>query len=381
MKELSLYFHFPFCLKRCRYCDFVSYPRRDRSFHLEYEKAVFQEIAWKVEEESLWGRELSTVYLGGGTPSLLFPEDVERMLNYLQGFFTFSPSVEITMEVNPETVNGDKIKAFQEAGVNRFSVGVQSFNPRFLYFLGRSSSLGQIENVLSSMEKIHCSSWSLDLLYSLPFQSLPEWQQDIEHALIYHPPHLSIYNLTLSPVVPLYSFARRHSRVFPSPDEEALYFEWTMEKLEQEGYIHYEISNFAQPGAECSHNLTYWRGGEYLGVGVSAWSYLGGRRQKNTSSLKNYLRRLEEGKSPLTFQEELEAHQKLAEDIMLRLRTKEGVQSSYLLTRYRRGEVETKLKCLEYLSQEGFIIKEGERFALSKKGILVANQIFQEILD
>ncbi len=381
MKELSLYFHFPFCLKRCRYCDFVSYPRRDRSFHLEYEKAVFQEIAWKVEEESLWGRELSTVYLGGGTPSLLFPEDVERMLNYLQGFFTFSPSVEITMEVNPETVNGDKIKAFQEAGVNRFSVGVQSFNPRFLYFLGRSSSLGQIENVLSSMEKIHCSSWSLDLLYSLPFQSLPEWQQDIEHALIYHPPHLSIYNLTLSPVVPLYSFARRHSRVFPSPDEEALYFEWTMEKLEQEGYIHYEISNFAQPGAECSHNLTYWRGGEYLGVGVSAWSYLGGRRQKNTSSLKNYLRRLEEGKSPLTFQEELEAHQKLAEDIMLRLRTKEGVQSSYLLTRYRRGEVETKLKYLEYLSQEGFIIKEGERFALSKKGILVANQIFQEILD
>ncbi|HQE25081.1 MAG TPA: radical SAM family heme chaperone HemW [Candidatus Atribacteria bacterium] len=381
MKELSLYFHFPFCLKRCRYCDFVSYPRRDRSFHLEYEKAVFQEIAWKVEEESLRGRELSTVYLGGGTPSLLFPEDVERMLNYLQGFFTFSPSVEITMEVNPETVNGDKIKAFQEAGVNRFSVGVQSFNPRFLYFLGRSSSLGQIENVLSSMEKIHCSSWSLDLLYSLPFQSLPEWQQDIEHALIYHPPHLSIYNLTLSPVVPLYSFARRHSRVFPSPDEEALYFEWTMEKLEQEGYIHYEISNFAQPGAECSHNLTYWRGGEYLGVGVSAWSYLGGRRQKNTSSLKNYLRRLEEGKSPLTFQEELEAHQKLAEDIMLRLRTKEGVQSSYLLTRYRRGEVETKLKCLEYLSQEGFIIKEGERFALSKKGILVANQIFQEILD
>ncbi|HPZ81303.1 MAG TPA: radical SAM family heme chaperone HemW [Candidatus Atribacteria bacterium] len=381
MKELSLYFHFPFCLKRCRYCDFVSYPRRDRSFHLEYEKAVFQEIAWKVEEESLRGRELSTVYLGGGTPSLLFPEDVERMLSYLQGFFTFSPSVEITMEVNPETVNGDKIKAFQEAGVNRFSVGVQSFNPRFLYFLGRSSSLGQIENVLSSMEKIHCSSWSLDLLYSLPFQSLPEWQQDIEHALIYHPPHLSIYNLTLSPVVPLYSFARRHSRVFPSPDEEALYFEWTMEKLEQEGYIHYEISNFAQPGAECSHNLTYWRGGEYLGVGVSAWSYLGGRRQKNTSSLKNYLRRLEEGKSPLTFQEELEAHQKLAEDIMLRLRTKEGVQSSYLLTRYRRGEVETKLKYLEYLSQEGFIIKEGERFALSKKGILVANQIFQEILD
>ncbi len=381
MKKLSLYFHFPFCVKRCRYCDFVSYPRRDRHAHLKYKKAVFQEIALKVEEEGLRGSELSTVYLGGGTPSLLFSEDVEEILNYLRHFFAFSSSIEITMEVNPETVNGDKIRAFREAGINRFSVGVQSFNPHFLCFLGRSSSLEQIENVLSCMGKINCSSWSLDLLYSLPFQSFLEWQREVESALVYHPPHFSIYDLTFSPRVPLYQFAKRHPGIFPSSDEEALYFEWAMERLDSEGYRHYEISNFAQPGAECRHNLNYWSDGEYLGVGTSAWSYLGGRRQKNTSSLKNYFTRLREGRTPLTFQEELAPHQKLTEDIMLRLRTEEGVKTSYLLAQYKREEVESKLKCLEFLSKEGFIIKEEERFYLSQKGMLVANQIFQEILD
>ncbi|HXL02129.1 MAG TPA: radical SAM family heme chaperone HemW [Candidatus Atribacteria bacterium] len=381
MKKLSLYFHFPFCVKRCRYCDFVSYPGRDRSFHLKYKEAVFEEIALKVVEENLQGRELTTIYLGGGTPSLLLPEDVEEILNYLQCFFTFSSSIEITMEVNPETVNREKINSFRKAGVNRLSVGVQSFNPRFLRFLGRASSLEQIENVLLQIKKARYPSWNLDLLYSLPFQSFSEWQKEVECALAYHPPHLSIYNLTLSPLVPLYQLVKYHPRIFPSLDEEALYFEWAMEKLEREGYKHYEISNFAQPGAECRHNLNYWREGEYLGVGVSAWSYLEGRRQKNTSSLKNYLKRIEEGKSPLTFQEKLEPYQKLAEDIILHLRTKEGIETSYLLARYQREEVENKLKCLEYLFQEGFIIKEAERFYLSKKGILVANQIFQEVLD
>lgn len=381
MKQLSLYFHFPFCLKRCRYCDFVSYPRRDRYIHLQYKEAVFQEISWRVNEEMLRGGELSTIYLGGGTPSLLFPEDVEDILNYLQHFFVFSSSIEITMEVNPETVNEEKINSFLKAGVNRLSVGVQSFNPRFLRFLGRSSSPEQIENLLLQIEKVRYPSWGLDLIYSLPWESFEEWQEEIGQALIYHPPHLSIYNLTFSPSVPLYQFAKYHLGVFPSPEEEAFYFEWVTEKLEREGYKHYEISNFAQPGAECHHNLNYWKEGEYLGVGVSAWSYLGGKRQKNTSSLKNYLQRIKEGKTPLTFQEKLKPYQKLAEDIMLHLRTEEGITVSYLLAQYERERVEAKLKCLEYLSQEGFIIKEGERFYLSKRGILVANQIFQEILD
>ena len=381
MKQLSLYFHFPFCLKRCRYCDFVSYPQRDRYIHLQYKEAVFQEIGWKVEEENLRGAKLSTIYLGGGTPSLLFPEDVGEILNYLQHFFTFSSSIEITMEVNPETVNEKKINSLQKVGVNRLSVGVQSFNPRFLRFLGRSSSSEQVKDILLQMEKSGYCSWSLDLIYSLPWQSFGEWQKEIEQVLVYRPPHLSIYNLTLSPLVPLYQFAKYHAGVFPSPEEEAFYFEWATEKLEREGYRHYEISNFAQPGAECHHNLNYWKEGEYLGVGVSAWSYLGGKRQKNTSSLKNYFQRIKKGKTPITFQEELEPYQKLAEDIILHLRTKEGITVSYLLARYEREKIEVKLKCLEYLSQEGFIIREGERFYLSNKGILVANQIFQEILD
>lgn len=379
MNSFSLYLHLPFCIRRCRYCDFVSYPWGEREELRHYLKLLERELFLKVKEYSLEGKTVESVYVGGGTPSLFDPKGLADFLEVCRTVFTFAGEVEITLEFRPGSTDLSRIKDWRDAGINRLSVGVQSFEPRYLLVGGRDTP---VEAIVATVEetKRHYQHWNMDLIYGWPLQDLETWQRDLHRALSFSPPHLSVYNLTLHPPAPLFSFLTLHPRLFPSLETEAVLWEWTINTLEKAGYEHYEISNFAWPGEECRHNLAYWENREYLGLGVAAWSYRGGVREKNTDSLRNYVRRLTRGVSPVIWQEALSPVQKLGERIVLGLRRKAGISLADF-EEYPQPLLEEKWKVLKRLAEEGWLVEHSGRFALSSRGMVVANQVFAEIVD
>lgn len=372
MNALGLYVHIPFCLKRCVYCDFVSYPWQGEG--REFVGLLLKELDLRVAHSSIGGREIQSVYFGGGTPSLLEPSLLGDFLKVLRERFTLSLPLEVTLEANPETVTFERLRSWRDAGITRLSIGVQSFQPRYLLFLGRSTSLARIHMTLDMVRKEEWENWNIDLIYGLPLEDFDTWQRDVEEALRYAPPHISVYNLTLEPRVPLASFFRRHRRLFPSFDAQSYLFRLAERKLTEAGYLHYEVSNFAFPGFECRHNLLYWRNGEYIGLGPSAWTHLGGKRQKNADSLRTYSRMLQEEKLPVVFEEELSGEAKKLEDIMLLLRTNQGVPL-FFLSSPEWGEV------LQEFLERGLLFVQGERLYPSSSGFLLLHQVLLEMLD
>lgn len=379
MNSLSVYIHFPFCIQRCKYCDFVSYPWNDREIHQVYLEALKKELFTKAQTYALEGSKVETIYFGGGTPSLLRGEDIEGVFEVLKTIFFLSSELECTLEVKPDKFLLSKIEGWQQAGVNRLSIGVQSFNPQNLSFLGRGNDT---ETITANVEKIrsHYANWSVDLLYGLPFQNLERWQRDFETMISFQPPHFSIYNLTLHPLTPLYHFYSLHPRFFLSSEVEAILWEWTDRESEKSGYQHYEISNFAKPGWECRHNLRYWGNQDYLGLGVAAWSYLKGIREHNARHLRSYLQRLKEGKSSVVFREMLSPTRRIEETMVLGLRRVEGI-SVQELARYPLEIRKKKIETLLRLVQEGWLQEKEGRFSLTPQGLLLANQVFAELID
>jgi len=382
MREIALYIHFPFCLKKCRYCDFVSYPGQGDDCYSDYFHSVYQELMERGKTDSIEGASIKSIYFGGGTPSLASPKVLGQFLSLLSGYFVFSPSIEVTLEANPGTLHPQKLRFLSEIGVNRLSLGIQSFNDRHLRFLGRTYAATDVFRVLEEVVNACLfPNYSVDMIYSLPLQTLSSWKKEIEFFFQYDPPHISIYNLTVSPQVPLYSFWKRHRAVFPSQDEEATLYQWTRKVLRKRGYDQYEISNFARPGYECLHNLTYWRNQESLGLGVSACSYLEGKRQKNTWSYKRYRQMIESGRLPTVMQEILPPHQKMVEDIILALRTREGISRDRLLRHYPLEMVRPKQTILQRLTTAGLLRETSDGWTLSPRGIRLANQVFVELMD
>lgn len=370
MKPLGLYVHIPFCVGRCAYCDFVSYPWQENKE--DFGKFLFKELDLRIESACFEEKEVQSVYFGGGTPSLLKPSFFRSFLNTLRVRGILSPSPEVTLEVNPETITPGKLREWRAAGITRLSVGVQSFQSRYLIFLGRATSLKRIHEALEAIQKENWKNWNVDLIYGLPLQDFDTWQEDIEKVLRYAPPHVSIYSLTLEPWVPLASFFHRHRRLLPSFDAQAYLFRFAEKKLGDAGYLHYEVSNFALPGFECQHNLLYWRNGEYVGLGPSAWTHLGRKRQKNASSLRTYAKMLQSGRLPIVFEEEIVQDLKTLEDLALLLRTSRGVPVSLLSSSELRGFVQDLIK-------EGLLFTRGGYLYPSSLGYLLLHQILSEL--
>jgi oxygen-independent coproporphyrinogen-3 oxidase len=382
MREIALYIHVPFCIQKCRYCDFVSYPYLQPESISDYFKVLTQELQIRTENDKLQSVVLKSIYFGGGTPSLVSPEILNDFLLLLRQNFRFSESIEITVEANPGTLNSEKIREFAHLGVNRLSIGIQSFQNRFLSFLGRAYREKEVHNLLTELIDTGLFlNWSFDLMYGLPFQTFSDWKKEMEHLLMYQPPHFSLYNLTLSHQVPLRIFLKKHFALFPGQDWEASIYRWTQQILRKYGYRRYEISNFAKPGYECLHNLTYWRNQEYLGLGVSSSSYLGGIRMRNASTLSHYQKRIKNCQSPVVTKDILNLKQKLAEEMILALRTSEGVETEKLFKTYPESLVQEKLIQLEDFAQSHFIHEREGRWILTSRGTLIANQLFLEILD
>ncbi|MBN2030599.1 radical SAM family heme chaperone HemW [bacterium] len=361
----GLYIHIPFCKTKCAYCDFYSEEKAEHLM-LPFIDALTRESDLYRNTFPPGGEKLGSIYFGGGTPSLL-PSDCIEIL--LQHIFLVYPSVsepEITIEVNPGTVNSETLAHYWKIGINRLSIGVQSFNDSELSLLGRIHTAEQAEQTIRTAHRTGFNNMGIDLIYGLPNQSPRTWRKTLERTVSLSPKHISAYELTWNQSTPLGK--QITSNLIPTPDKARVVnmYLWTSAFLNHHGYEHYEISNFARPGYRCLHNDGYWTDKPYLGLGPSAHSSIGDKRFWNVSDIHDYINVLSQNRLPIAGEETINYDQTLLERMMLGLRRKEGIPLAWI--NRKTGEVDR-------LIQAGLMSRETDRISLTTRGFLLADEV------
>ncbi len=296
--NLGLYIHIPFCRQKCKYCDFLSFPCTSEQVYGEYVTAVGMEM--DMRREDCAGYETDSVFIGGGTPSLLSPEDLTRLMEKVRENFRVTDDAEITIEANPASLTRDKIAAYLAAGINRISIGIQSFDNQVLRRLGRLHDKNEAFQKIQMARKAGFDNISIDLMFGIPEQSNKTWLDSVRQGIFLGPQHISLYSLELEKGTPLYREVYEEKKFDPTPEiiDREMYHD-AVELLKQAGYRHYEISNTARPGFESRHNLKYWSYQEYLGVGPGASSFFGGKRFRNYAKMNAYINAIKHRTVPM----------------------------------------------------------------------------------
>ena len=375
----GLYIHMPFCLRKCPYCGF--YSTEDLHEMGSFVDALTKEMDLLRPPVEAF----DTIYIGGGTPSLLKPGHVMRVLEHAHKRFVFAQDVEVTMEINPGTVSVHSLKAFLRCGVNRVSLGIQSFDDRGLRFLGRVHSACEAREAIRFAREAGVENLGFDLMYGLPDQSLKQWLKDLTEAITYEPEHMSCYMLTYEQGTPFDQW-RKAGRFRPL-DEQAVgdLFEVTVDFLNEGGYEQYEISNFARgKDLRSGHNQKYWCHAPYIGLGPSAHSFIEPTRWWNHRSLEDYLRALRHGALAVMGAEDLNQGQLMLESICLGLRTSDGISIRYFDRRYDVNFLRDFAPVVEKLQAEGMLTVRSDTCALTREGMMFADAIsgmFAELLQ
>ena len=367
----GVYIHFPFCLSRCGYCSFVSYSGENLERIDDYLKAVEQEIKRRPPELPL-----QSVYLGGGTPSLMSVAQLEEILECL----IREPDCEVSMEVNPGTLTKEKLMGFMKKGVNRFSLGVQSFIPNELKLLGRSHSVRQAHNVIRLMKQSGAENLSVDLIYGLPGQNPSDFRRSLMATLTYRPQHISLYALSLEEQCPLAIQIEKGCEKAIDTDLAAQSYEQACLILQENGYQQYEISNWALPGYQCRHNLMYWKQAIWEAYGLAAVAFDGNNRKTNRSDLAGYLSCWQENISSRESLEELTHAQLLSEGLILALRLNEGADLDYFSGKYEVNAAKRFAAAIEQSEQNGLLEIQGSVLKLTQRGKLLSNEVFWRFL-
>ena len=381
MDPLALYIHWPFCLAKCPYCDFNSHVR-ERIPEARFRAALLSELGW--EAARLGPRPLGSIFFGGGTPSLMAPETVFRLIEAATGYFPPLPEIEITLEANPTSVEAGKLAAFREAGVSRLSLGVQSLDERALGFLGRRHSAMEARAALAEARR-EFSRVSFDLIYARPGQTVASWREEIAEALALGPDHLSLYQLTIEPGTP---FAARHARgeiVLPAAETGEALYEATEAEAARRGLLSYEISNYARPGAESRHNLAYWRYADYAGIGPGAHGRitLGGRliATRRRRAPEAWAERVEAAGFGSDEEEPLSPAARGREMLLMGLRLAEGVDGARFAARVGLPLAEAlEPAALEDMLGEGYLAWRGESLIATKAGRLRLDALLPRLL-
>ncbi len=370
----GLYIHIPFCTHACPYCDF--------SFELLKDGRVDRLLAALETEAGRRGREspwpdstIDTVFLGGGTPTCLTDRQLDRVFGMIHGFFRVDPDAEVTVEANPETVRISKLQRLRELGVNRLSIGVQSFSDDILRRLGRRHTADQAEEAIVLAREAGFENVNLDLMFGVPGQAASHWTDTLERTVSLDPEHVSVYGLTIEPGT---KFARMEEEgTLDLPDEAghvACYYQ-ALDRLAAAGYRHYEVSNLSKPGFACRHNVSCWNGGDYLGLGPSAHSHLAGRRLANSRSLADYLSAMDEWGEAIDMDETLSVEERIHEYILLRLRSVEGMDTRVFRDRFGDDAMGKRDPAIHTLAEEGLLAERGARIRLTRKGLALADSV------
>jgi oxygen-independent coproporphyrinogen-3 oxidase len=366
---LGIYIHVPFCSSICNYCNF-NRGLFDASLKDRYVAALEREIATGGHGESA-----DTIFFGGGTPSLLDPSEIRRLIAAASHAFSIAPGAEITLETNPETSTPERMAGFRDAGVNRISFGVQSFRDDELQRLGRIHSADRARAAVREARAAGFDNVSLDLMMWLPQQSQADWRGNVEALIDVSPDHASLYLLELYPNAPLKEDMARAGWSQAPDDDAAEMYLWSLERLERAGYRQYEISNVARPGCQSRHNLKYWQDGEWLGFGCGAHSTRDGVRWKNIASTDEYISRLNTEQSVIVERRVLSPETRLEEALFTGLRLVEGLDLDVVGRRYNTDVWARYAQSLQPSLDAGLAVRDGSRLRLSRDGMLLANEI------
>jgi oxygen-independent coproporphyrinogen III oxidase len=374
MTPAGVYIHIPFCRSRCSYCDFAT-GLYQSEIAARYVEALVREIESTSVAHS--GLAVDTIYLGGGTPSLLSDGQLQLILGAVRAQFGVAKDAEVTMEMNPGTVSAEVLSAFRAEGVNRASFGAQTFDDGELARLGRSHSVADTLKTFSDLHVAGFDNVSFDLIAGLPGQLLERWQSNVEEALKLRPEHLSFYLLEVHPGTPLAEHIRRGLQPTPDDDVAAVMYEWMLERAEEAGYEHYEISNLCLPGFASRHNVKYWTGAPYFGFGCSAHSYDGqGRRWSNERDIDKYVTAVENGASPVVQEQQLSNMDIRSEAIFLGMRMMSGVDTKRYRDSFGIDLCETYKSDLSRFVDAGLVEFEGDVVRLTRTGALMSNEVF-----
>jgi oxygen-independent coproporphyrinogen-3 oxidase len=374
----AAYIHIPFCHQICHYCDFnkvflKGQPVEDYLDHLELE---IKHTLQKHPADSI-----KTIFIGGGTPTSMNEAQLEKLLEIIRTYFPIvNDQIEFTTEANPGDLTKDKLSVLKEGGINRLSVGVQSFNDQLLKRIGRTHKSKDVVQGIERSREIGFTNVSIDLIYSLPDQTLADFKDTLHQAFSLELEHFSAYSLIIEPKTVFYNLMRKGNLPLPSQDNEAMMFELLMDQMELHGYGQYEISNFAKKGFESKHNLTYWNNEEYYGFGAGAHSYVNGVRNANAGPLKKYMNLVAEKGTPYIEEHIVARSEKMEEELFLGLRKTEGISISTFSKKYGVSLTEVFYQQIEDNINRGLLQQNGDYLLLTRTGKLLGNEVFQTFL-
>lgn len=389
MRDLEIYIHIPFCVRKCAYCDFLSAPATEEAQH-QYFLALLQEIRSFPRKEEY---EVVSVFFGGGTPSIWPSDWIEMVLTALREVFSFRKNAEITIECNPGTADAGKLAAYRSFGINRISFGLQSADDRELHLLGRIHSFETFCETYEAARQAGFSNINVDLMSALPGQTPESWRKTLKQVLALQPEHISAYSLIIEEQTPFYETyhedEERRARggcpqYLPSEEAERAMYEDTERLLSKAGLYRYEISNYAKPGFACLHNIGYWTGVDYVGFGLGASSLLSHIRYKNTEDMQCYLNTYGTGAAKMTEQvreqEALTIQDEMEEFMFLGLRMMQGVREQEFERRFGQSAEAVYGSVLSDLGKKGLLLRENGRIRLTKRGVNLSNYVMAEFL-
>ncbi|SHJ46091.1 oxygen-independent coproporphyrinogen-3 oxidase [Geosporobacter subterraneus DSM 17957] len=377
MKEIGMYIHIPFCKQKCAYCDFPSFEGREAELD-DYVAALLVELKeWYIP---LKDYQIKSVFLGGGTPSLLSISQLNAILEGIYRWFSLKSAAEISIEANPGTLDRVKLEYYHHHGINRLSIGLQAWQNQLLKVLGRIHTQQEFIDNYYAARAAGFKNISVDLMFGLPDQTFEDWKETLHQVLQLKPDHVSAYSLKIEEGTPFDRLYGQGKLILPEEDLERDMYHYALDLLEQHKYRHYEISNFALADKESTHNKIYWNNEEYIGLGVGAHSFLNKVRFSNVVDIRQYNERLQRQKSPVVERHQISVEEEISETIFLGLRMMEGIDRNQFLRRFQVDPmVKYKNQILEFTGQ-GLLVINGDRLCLTKKGIDVSNRVFASFL-
>ena len=375
--NISAYIHIPFCEHICYYCDFNKVFLEGQPVD-EYIQSLLKEI--KLTKEKYPSQEIETIYIGGGTPTSLSANQLAVLLEGVRLLLPFDEKNEFTVEANPGDLTQEKLQVMKEFGVNRLSMGVQTFDDQLLKKIGRKHTAQDVYDTMAFLEKENFSNVSIDLIYALPGQTLEMFRDTLHKALELDLPHYSLYSLILENKTMFMNWVRQGRLQLPSEEVEAQMFEETIIAMEKGNRHQYEVSNFSKPGMESQHNLVYWNNEHYYGFGAGASGYLGHTRYRNSGPIQHYLKPLREGLLPTVEIETLSRSNQMEEEMFLGLRKKSGVSKQKFETKFKQPIEEIYGSVLDKLIQKELLEDKNGYLLLTEKGLFIGNDVFEEFL-
>lgn len=381
MRTVGIYVHIPFCKQKCRYCDFTSFSCMEDRYD-DYFNCLIQEITEKADELNKEDIEIDTVYIGGGTPSIVPAEYIENVAKLIFKKFKVLKNAEITIEVNPGTVDKEKLEKYLSIGINRLSIGLQSANDNLLKMLGRIHTYSEFEDVYEKARLAGFKNINVDLMIGLPNQKMEDAQNSLNKIIEKSPEHISVYSLIVEEGTKMYDLIESGELILPNEDLEREMYWKVKEVLQENGYNHYEISNFAKQGYESKHNSNCWKQHSYLGFGLAAHSYYDGIRYSNISDLKRYIDNFKNGESVynIIFHEKQSKEQMMKEYMLLGLRRIDGVLISEFKEKFVDNPLYVFRNQLDNLVKQDLIEVSENNIYLTDKGLDLANIVWMEFV-